>query len=341
MSNSQKTKTITGNIGIVAIACEIPPDRETIGDILKNERIELSDSSKQALGFESVSSFKGTGKTDLAVIAARKCLQKSGYAASDIGAIIDFSVMPEEFVVPSWSISNKIQQELGAVNAANMGFGGNGTTNLLVALNYASALILTHEIKTAMLVAVDTAISGNRVIGGKAPLTVLGDGASAILVAENAGACEIVDIELSSNGDLHDVSFIPGGGLAFPIREDLYKFKIDQDKFNASKAWNGVKNKADILLHRQGVSYHEIAHVVFPSISEADTLLGCKTFNCGNADYFKNNGRFFGHIQATDLSLHLEQLIGRPRKLQDTEWTLIGSHGWGFTYGAMLIRWAA
>ena len=56
----------------------------------------------------------------------------------------------------------------------NLGFGGGGTTNLLVALRFVSSLIKADDdVKTALLIASDVSIPGNRVINHDNPLTIL------------------------------------------------------------------------------------------------------------------------------------------------------------------------
>jgi 3-oxoacyl-[acyl-carrier-protein] synthase III len=336
IATSQQRKTDT-SVGIISISSQLPPDVETVREVFHSEGIDYSESVAEQLGIQQIHVYKGQNKTDLAIAAAKECLKMSGISAKDLGAIIDFSVMPEEYVVPSWSISNPIQQELGAVNAMNIGFGGNGATNLLVALHYVCALIKTCQINTALLVAADIAIKGNRVLLGSGPLTVLGDGASALIVSKETGLCEILDIELGNDCCRHDIAYIRGGGIAFPDREDLYKLQIDHQKLDLKSAWSATKQKSDIVRQREGLEYSEIAHLIFPGISANDQKLGLETFGRKEPTGFENNRRLNGHMQAIDISMGLQQLINRPKR-QNREWGIACSHGWGFACGAMLVR---
>lgn len=333
-----QTKTAANPVGIIALAYQFPPDKESVRDIFKNEGFDYNKAIGQQLGIEQVHVNKDRCKTNLALAAAKSCMQKSGISPEMLDVIIDFSVMPQDYVVPSWCISNQIQHELKAVNAFNIGFGGNNTTNLLVALQFVRALIKTGQVKTALLVATDIAIAGNRVIQGPNPLTVLSDGASALLVKNEGGLCEILDIEIGSDASRHNVFCIRGGGLAFPDREDLYKVQIDADKLDLDQAWRCVKLMSDKLLQKRAIGYPEISRLIFPAISAQDSELGLKTFGMQNLKDARTNLNQNGHIQATDININLLQLMERPHK-EKPELGLVCSHGWGFSYGAMLVRY--
>jgi 3-oxoacyl-[acyl-carrier-protein] synthase III len=298
----------------------------------------FSDAIGRDLGIEQVPVYSGQNRTDPAITAANESLLKAKINPEEIGAIIDFSVLPEDYVVPSWCISNRIQAEIGAVNAFNIGCGGNGTTNLLVALQFACSLIKSGQIKTALLVASDVAIKNNRVVKGKnSPLTIIGDGASALLVAEGDGLCEILEIELGSDGSRHDIYLIRGGGLAFPDRKDLYTIHLDYEKLDLRLAWGNVKTIADELLKRQGLTQNELAYLIFPGISKINSKVGYDIFNMTGQMEFENNRTHYGHLHGTDIILNLSIAV-ELSKDSARKVALLCSHGWGFTYGAALIK---
>jgi 3-oxoacyl-[acyl-carrier-protein] synthase III len=325
-------------VGIVSVAAKFPSKKIQVEEVCRTEGVATASIASSGIGIDQVRVFEGEWRSDLALAAAEECLSLSGLKADDLDVIIDFSVLPQDYVVPSWSMSNKIQHQLGAGNAFNLGFGGCGPTNLLVALRFASALIKGDEdVKTALLVAADVAIPGNRIVNADRPFTVLGDGASALIISAGKGECEIIETELQSEGANHDVVNVPGGGLAHPDRLDLYRLEISPSKYKSTEAFAKLKKLCDTAAVRAGVSLAEIVHFVSTNISQKDQEEFADTFGLADRDQFGENRKRYGHVQATDLVINLSRLIG-ARGTRERELGLICCHGWGFTGGAALVR---
>jgi 3-oxoacyl-[acyl-carrier-protein] synthase-3 len=333
-----KSKARSSSVGIVSMAHCLPPQTRLVEDVCQEEGIEFDSKIKADIGIEKVHVFSGQWRSDLALDAAKECLLRANLKATDIDMIVDFSVLPQDYVVPSWCMSNKIQHELGAKKAFNLGFGSGGTSNLLVALKFAASLIKADEdVNTALLIASDVAIPGNRVINPDNPLTVLGDGASALIVTEGSGICEILQTELLSEGNLHDVSYIPGGGIAYPDRLDLYQLRVSQEKYSSNLALAKLKEVIDRVTQSAGINLKECANFISTNISAKDQSHFSNFFGLSNGDPFKENRSRYGHVQATDFVINLSQVL-ENRKGSERELGLVCSHGWGFLSGAMLIK---
>lgn len=326
------------SVGIASIAYTFPPKKMLVEDIVQNEKIANASKFDSDIGIEQVYVFEGEWRSELALLSAKECLSRAELKAEQIDVIIDFSVMPQDYVVPSWCMSNQIQHQLGARNAFNLGFGGGGSTNLLVALRFASSLIQAdEEVKTALLIATDVAIPGNRIINPDNPLTVLGDGASALILTEGKGVCEIIRTNLLSEGKQHDVLSIPGGGLAFPDRLDLYHLEVSQKKYSQEAAFIQLKKVVSHVARRSGVEIEDIAHFIGTNISQRDQAKLTETFGVSNRYPYRENRRQYGHVQATDLVVNLSQFI-EGRGAHERDFGVICSHGWGFLSGATLIN---
>lgn len=323
------------SIEIISAAFHLPETEISVQNVYAIEGLVYDPADE--IGIERLRVFEGAWKFDLALEAAKKALAQAGLEAVDLDVIVDFSVMPQDYVVPSWCMSNKIQADLGAKNAFNLGFGGGATTNLITALKFVVALIRSGQVKTALLVASDVAIPGNRVINPEEPATILGDGASALIVGNSAGFCEIVDIELWSDGNNHDALCVPGGGLANPERPDLYQLRIDYKKYSVSQAFGILKSMCEKLVKRNSLELQDIQSFVFPNISIREQNFFSDTFSVRAKDPFALNRCKYGHIQATDIVINLAQL-GNERKNSARKPGMVCSHGWGFLSGAMLVN---
>ena len=120
--------------------------------------------------------------SNLAVAAAREALARAQVNPLDVSVVIEYSILPQEYLVPVWNMSNKVQAEVGAVKSFVVGFSGGGASNFMVALSAAAAMLSENDsMKTALLVTGDATIPGNRVLSPADPVTVLGDGASAVV----------------------------------------------------------------------------------------------------------------------------------------------------------------
>ena len=324
-------------VGIVSTAYCLPPRKMFVRDVFKEEEVELAGAIADQIGIDQVHVFDGKWRYKLALEAAKECLSKTGLDATEIDAVVDFSVLPQDYVVPSWCISNSIQHELGAVKAFNLGFGGGGTTNLLTALKFVVSLIRTGRANTALLIATDVAIPGNRVINRDAPLTVLGDGASALIVSKGTRGAEILDIELWSDGRRNDVLCVPGGGLAHPDRLDLYRLRIDAEAYSEASSLLNLKSLTERAAEKAGINLGDVTLFVNPNISSKDRGKFTEAFGFPDDDSFGNNRRRYGHIQGTDFVINLSQIITNGSEGQ-RNLAAVCSHGWGFSYGTMILN---
>lgn len=121
-----KRKVRSDSVGIIAMAHHHPQHTMIARDIFKQERVELDPDNASEIEIEQVHVFGGQWRSELSLAAARECILRANLKATDIDVIVDFSVLPQDYVVPSWCMSNKIQYEIGAKNAFNLGFGGGG-----------------------------------------------------------------------------------------------------------------------------------------------------------------------------------------------------------------------
>lgn len=324
-------------VGIVSTTYCLPPRKMFVRDVFKEERLEFDLAIANQIGINHVHVFEGKWRSQLALEAAKECLLKTGLNANEIDVVVDFSVLPQDYVVPSWCMSNKIQHELGAGKAFNLGFGGGGTTNLLTALKFVVSLIRTEKVNTALLISTDVALPGNRVINQDAPLTVLGDGASALIVSKDTRVCEILNIELWSDGRQNDVLCIPGGGLAHPDRLDLYRLRIDAEGYSEESSLQNLKSLTERAAEKAGTNLDDVTIFINPNISAKDRRKFSQVFGLSEDDSFGENRRQYGHIQGTDFVINLSQMINARSEGQHNL-AAVCSHGWGFSYGAMIVR---
>ena len=329
------------SIGILSASCRLPEEKHSVEDLLRDEGASYSAKVVARLGIEQV--FLQNGAADetasnMAVAAAREALERAMVDPRTVDVVIEYSIMPQEYLVPVWNMSNKVQAEVGATKSFVVGFSGGGSSNFMVALSAGAAMLSENDaIKTALLVAGDVTIPGNRVLNPANPVTVLGDGASAVVLQRDAPGGTFIDCELCSDGNNHDVCYIPGGSLAHPEDISLYRMQLDKARYDAFPKAETLRRMSDRLLDRAGLTLEDVAAVLCANISAEDEAALQQCFDNKISSVCAANRQRHGHLQGSDFPLNYLSLI-ESRNLQKGDYLLAVSHGMGATAAVTLIR---
>ena len=325
-------------VGILSAACRLPGYTRTTAELFQEENLNLTPGVASRLGVEQVSLCNGESGSDLAVAASLAALSDAGVAGADIDVVVDYTILPQEWMVPVWNMSGKVQKEIGAEKAFTVGFSGGGATNFLVALNFATAMLEADEkMKYALLVAGDVTIPGNRVLNPAAPVSVMGDGASAVLLQRGVAGRTVLGTELLSDGANHDVYYIPGGCLANPEDPALYRMVLDKKRYDAAPKTANLLQLAKNVLARAGLHIDDVKYVVYPNISSEDQTSFREAFDLRPEQICTSNLAKNGHLQGNDLVLNYLSLHTNG-SLHEGDYILICSHGMGFMSGVSLVR---
>jgi 3-oxoacyl-[acyl-carrier-protein] synthase-3 len=325
-------------VGVVSAASRLPSHKHAIAELFQVEGVDLTEEIISRLGVDEVPLCNGESGSDLAVAAAREALERAGIAGSEVNVVVDYTILPQEYMVPVWNMSGKVQHEVGAESAFTIGFSGGGSSNFLVALNFAAAMLAADEkMKNALLVAADVTIPGNRVLNPSAPVSVLGDGASAVVLQRGATAHCVLDTELCSDGSNHDVYCIPGGCLANPEDPSLYRLVLDKARYDAAPKTETLLRLAQRVLDRASLGLEDIKRVVYTNVSAEDQAAFQQTFGLGPERMCTSNLAGHGHLQGTDLVLNYLSTL-EDSSLLPGDPVLICSHGMGFMAGVSLIE---
>src|SRR5213083_2388574 len=140
------------SVGILAAAYCLPAATRTAQEIFRDEDISLGPEVEARLGIAEVPVCNGETASNLAVEAARQALRRAGVDPMQVDVIVEYSVLPQEYLVPVWNMSNKVQAEVGAAKSFVVGFSGGGSSNFMVALSSAADMLSENEsMKTALL----------------------------------------------------------------------------------------------------------------------------------------------------------------------------------------------
>ncbi len=252
----------------------MPKAKYSVEDLFREEGANYSLEIAARLGIKQVHLQNGAVNetaSNMAVAAGREALERAKVDPQTVNVVVEYSIMPQEYMVPVWNMSNKVQAEVGAAKSFVVGFSGGASSNFMVALTSAAAMLSENdELKTALLVTGDITIPGNRILNPEDPVTVMGDGASAVVLQRNAPGGVVIDTELWSNGANHDVCYIPGGSLVHPDNIDLYRMQLDKTRYDSSPKFETLRRMSDELLARARLSLSDVACVLCSNISAKD-----------------------------------------------------------------------
>src|SRR5678815_5743874 len=255
-------------VGILSAHCHFSDHERSVAELFREEGANFNSDVSASLGIERVplsNGQAGESASNMAVAASRGALERAKIAPTLVDVVVEYSIMPQEYLVPVWNMSNKVQAEVGAPKSFVVGFSGGGSSNFMVALSAAAAMLSENEeLKTALLVTGDITIPKNRVLNPSNPVTVMGDGASAVVLQRGATGGTVIDTELWSEGKNHDVCYIPGGSLVHPGDISLYRMQLDKPRYDAFPKSETLRRMSDRLLARAGLTL-SLIHISEPT----------------------------------------------------------------------------
>ena len=292
----------------MAACCHLPQHKRSVEDLFQEEGASFSSDVAARLGIEQVPISNGKASesaSNMAVAAGREALQHAKIDPMQVDVVVEYSIMPQEYLVPVWNMSDKVQAELRASKSFVVGFSGGGSSNFMVALSSTVAMLSENDsIKTALLVTGDTTIPGNRVLNPANPVTVMGDAASAVILQRDAPGGVVIDTVLWSDGNNHDICYIPGGSLTHPDDISLYRMQLDNARYDAFPKSETLRRMSDKLLERVGLEFSNVVCVLCSNISSQDQAAMQQAFEDKVSPVCASNRKSHGHLQGTDFPLN-------------------------------------
>jgi len=329
-------------VGILAACCHLPQHKRSVEDLFQEEGANFSADVAARLGIKQVPIQNGDASetaSNMAVAAGREALQRAKVDPLTVDVVVEYSIMPQEYLVPVWNMSNKVQAEVGASKSFVVGFSGGGSSNFMVALSSAAAMLSENDsMKTALLVTGDTTIPGNRILNPDDPVTVMGDGASAVVLQRGAPGSVVIDTELWSDGNNHDICYIPGGSLIHPDDISLYRMQLDKARYDAFPKAETLRRMSDQLLERAGLKFSDVACVLCSNISAQDEAAMQQAFEDKVSPVCASNRESHGHLQGTDFPLNYLSLT-ESESIKPGDYVLGVSHGMCATAAVSLFRY--
>lgn len=271
--------------------------------------------------------------SDLGFHAAQKCLEKAGFPAEELEAIIVSTSSPDR-IQPATAA--RVQHLLEAVKASAFDinsvcsgsvYGISVADSMIKSGNYNNVLFIAAEVYTKFLNKKDFST-----------LPFFGDGAGAILF-QSGQARGIMHSVLRTDGSGHDVISVPGGGSMMPFDQitnpRLAYFRMDGKAVFAFAVEKGAEVVHELLDVAQ-VSPSDVSLFVShqANINILDRI--AETLRVSMDKFFVNLDRY-GNTASASVLIALDEALDSGRA-KPGDLVVTVAFGGGLSWGANLIQ---
>lgn len=309
-------------------------------DVLSNEDLtKMVDTSDEWIttrtGIKERRIMKNGASSDMAEQAVIKLLQKKNIDPLEIELVILASVTPD-YLFPS--TANVLCDKLGMTNAWGFDLSA-ACSGFLFALTTATQFIENGRYKKVLVVGVDK-MSSIVDYTDRTTCVIFGDGAGVVLLEPNEEGLGIQDHILRTDGSGREFLIQPGGGSANPSTFETVEKKMHFVKQEGLQVFKfAVTKMADVsaeIMEKNNLSSDDVAWLVphqanLRIIDATASRMGLST------DKVMINIQKYGNTTAATLPLCLWDYESQLKKGDNI---ILSAFGGGFTWGAILIKWA-
>ena len=322
---------------ITATGHYVPPD--VYPNAWFEQRLDTTDAWIQArTGIAERRFASGGGASDLALPAARRCLEMRGIEAAALDCIIVATMTPDR---PIPSTAAVLQAKLGAINAWGFDLSG-ACCGFVYALVTATKLVEGGAARRVLVCGADRMSSVVDPMD-RATAVLFGDGAGVVLVelSENdeVGVFEHV---CHMDGEGTPALHIPAGGSLMPASAESvaqrrhFVFQDGPTVFKAAVV--GMAQVTEELLKRADLKLEDVAWMVPHQANRRIIEAVARRLGLSLERVVINIERY-GNTVAATIPLGLSDWHQRGR-LAYGDRIVLAAFGAGFTSGAVYLRWA-
>ena len=280
---------------------------------------------------------KGVATSDLALEAAKKCLEARGISASEVEVIIVATVTPD-MLFPATACL--VQDKLGAKGAWGFDLSA-ACSGFPYALQVGTKLVESGAHKTVMVIGADV-MSSIIDYTDRATCVIFGDGAGAVLLEPcDEGEVGMIDYWHEIDGSGAASLNMPGGGSLNPSTCETVAAKmhyVHQDGQSVYKfAVRKMAEAAETVLSRNGVTGKDLSCFIPHQANKRIILSTAERLGMPEECVVINIDRY-GNTTAATIPLAMQTALDDGR-LKKGDLVLLASVGAGFTVGATLLRW--
>jgi len=277
----------------------------------------------------------GMATSDMALEAARRCIQRAGVSTSDIDLVIVGTFTPD-VLVPSTACL--IQDRLNLCAAA---FDlQSACAGFMYALVTGMQFVATGNSRLALVIGADT---NSRIVDREDVkiYPLFGDGAGAVLLAKGAENQGLLAYALGADGSGADLLYRPMGGSRIPpsiqaMQERLHVLRMDG---RAVFKWAIRVLEESILsvLDQAGLKMDELDLVVLHQANIRIIDAAADLLHIDRKKLFVNLDRY-GNTSAGSVPLALDEAVDQGLVHRGSR-ILLSGYGAGLAWGTAILQW--
>jgi 3-oxoacyl-[acyl-carrier-protein] synthase-3 len=277
----------------------------------------------------------GEACSDLAVKAAEQALRAAGVRAEDLDLIL-LATCTGDYPLPATACL--VQHRLGASRAAACDLSA-ACCGFVYALSVADAYIRTGM--RHVLVIGSEVMSAILDWSDRNTCILFGDGAGAAVVSGVPGDAGILSTHLHSDGGLHELIAVPGGGSRLPLSEKVVAEKLNCVKMKGNETFKvAVRMLEEIARETLASNKLTIGDVDLYVPHQANIrILKAVAERLGlPLEKIMLNLDRYGNTSAASIPIALDEAV-RQGRIKDGSLVMLGAFGAGLTWASALIRW--
>lgn len=275
------------------------------------------------------------GVSVMGAAAVRELLAKTKVDPKEIDCIIFATVTPD-MVFPA--SANLVAAEVGATNAFSFDVSA-ACSGFLYALSAGAGFISSGMYKKVIVIGGDK-MSSILDYTDRTTCIIFGDGAGCVLLEPTTEEVGILDAELKSDGSGAPYLHMKAGGSRMPASHETVDKRLHYVYQEGSTVFKfAVTNMAEVageIVERNHLKPEDIAWLVPHQANKR--IIDATAQRAGiTEDKVMMNIARYGNTTAGTLPLLLWDY---EKKLKKGDNLVLAAFGGGFTWGAMLVRWA-
>jgi 3-oxoacyl-[acyl-carrier-protein] synthase-3 len=275
------------------------------------------------------------GVSVMGTAAVRDLLAKTKVDPKEIDCIIFATVTPD-MVFPA--SANLVAAEVGATNAFSFDVSA-ACSGFLYALSAGAGFISSGMYKKVIVIGGDK-MSSILDYTDRTTCIIFGDGAGCVLLEPTTEEVGILDAELKSDGSGAPYLHMKAGGSRMPASHETVDKRLHYVYQEGSTVFKfAVTNMAEVageIVERNHLKPEDIAWLVPHQANKR--IIDATAQRAGiTEDKVMMNIARYGNTTAGTLPLLLWDY---EKKLKKGDNLVLAAFGGGFTWGAMLVRWA-
>ena len=282
----------------------------------------------------------GQATSDLAIQAAKNCIESSNISVEDIDLILVATMTPDHFTP---STACLVQASLGAtcgaldVNAACSGF--------LYAMMSGSQFIKTGSMQNVLVIGAETM---SMIVDpeDKKTYPLFGDGAGAVLLGADKStdldqASGILSFRLASVGELADSVVVPGCGSRKPASAEVVDNRDQFLKMDGRTVFKWavrtIPQIVDESLRTANLELGDLKLLIFHQANQRILKAATEDLNISSDKIFMNVDKY-GNTSAASVAISLHE-AHENGQFQRGDHVLLAGFGAGLTWASCIFRW--